>query len=568
MIEHFNDAIEQLTAEGQPFAITTTEVRGVPVKAYAVAPPNMRLIWEASAAYGDADYVVYEDERYSYTDAHAHVRSLAHALVDTYGVLAGDRVAVAMRNYPEWIMSYWAITSIGAAIVGMNAWWTGPEMEYGLRDASPKVLICDHERLHNVEPHLTTLRAEHPLDVIAVRTEGELPDGVIGWGDVVDPASAPATLPSVDIHPDDDACIFYTSGTTSFPKGAQLTHRGSVANLMNMGLMPAAAGIAKQMAGLEVPDPADVPPPSVLLPVPLFHVTGCNCVLHPVTAAGGKLVSMYKWDTDNAIDLIEREKITVFTGVPTMSRELLLSPKWAMADTSSIAAMGGGGAALQPDLVEKIDEGLDSGVPQTGYGLTETHGIATSLSDVFFLAKPDSCGPIVPTLEAKIVDDDGNELPDGQLGELIMRGSNVIKGYLNRPEDTAEAIRDGWFYSGDIAFLEDGFVHIRDRKKDIVIRGGENIHCGEVESAIYEHPAVAEAAVFGVPDDRLGEEVGVAIVLAADTHLDEAELRAHLEDRLARFKIPAYVWFRDEPLPRNANGKFVKRDLRNQLLRD
>ncbi|MCB0991834.1 MAG: acyl--CoA ligase, partial [Acidimicrobiales bacterium] len=294
MTDNFAAAIQQLTAEG-PFAITTTEVRGIPLRAYAAAPPNMRFVWEMSAAHGDAEYIVYNDERYSYADTHARVRSLAHALADTYGIKRGDRVAVSMRNYPEWIMSYWAITSLGAAIVGMNAWWTGPEMEYGLRDASPKVLICDRERLHNVEPHLSTLRSEHQLDLIVVRVDqaAELPDGAAHWNDIVDPATAPAALPEAHIDPDDDACIFYTSGTTGFPKGAQLTHRGTVANLMNMAVMPTAAALAKQMSGMEVPDPASAPTPSVLLPVPLFHVTGCNCVLHPITLAGGKLVSMY-----------------------------------------------------------------------------------------------------------------------------------------------------------------------------------------------------------------------------------------------------------------------------------
>ena len=575
MLDVYNATYQQMTGEGGPFETVVEEVRGIPVKVYKAAPPNMRVLWELSALHGDKEYLVYDDERYTYTEAHAIVRSLAHQLVDTYGVQPGDRVAVSMRNYPEWIFSYWAITSVGAAVVGMNAWWTGEEMRFGIEDSTPKVMILDQERLDRVVPELESLRENAELPIIAVRTTGDLPSGAAAWGDVVDAAAAPAALPEVAIDPDDDVCIFYTSGTTGFPKGAQLTHRGSVSNLMNMAFMTASAGAAKAAAGMsdgaaDNPLDGDELQPTVLLPVPLFHVTGCNCVMHPITAAGGRIVSMYKWDAGEALKLIEREKVTVFTGVPTMSREMLLHPDWATTDTSTVGSMGGGGAALQPDLVEKIDEGLEgSGKPSTGYGLTETHGIITSVGDVMYLMKPESVGPVVPTLDAKCVDDDGNDVGINALGELVVRGSNVIKGYLNRPDATAEAIVDGWFHTGDIAIIdEDGFVHIRDRKKDMVIRGGENIHCGEVEAAIYEHPAIAEAAVFGVPDDRLGEEVGVAIVLAPGTELDEAGLREHLTGKMAPFKIPSHVWFRTEPLPRNANGKFVKRELKAELLGD
>ena len=364
-------------------------------------------------------------------------------------------------------------------------------------------------------------------------------------------------------------CIFYTSGTTGVPKGAQLTHRGSVHNLMSMGFGAAAAAAAKARAAPDEPAPEAGLQPTVLLPVPLFHVTGCNCVLHPATAVGGRVVLMYRWDPDLAVELIEREKVTVFTGVPTMSREMIHSPRWAETDTSSLTAMGGGGAALQPDLVEKIDDGLERGRPHTGYGLTETHGIVSGLSGIFYVNKPESVGPPVPVMEARCVDEDGMSVPPGELGELEVRGPNVIKGYLNQPDATAEAIVNGWFRTGDVAFIDpEGFIHIRDRLKDIVIRGGENIHCGEVEAAIYEHPSVAEAAVFGVPDERLGEEVGVALVLAPGTALDELELDDFLADRLAEHKRPCHVWFRDEPLPRNANGKFVKRELRAELLGD
>ncbi len=577
MIEHLRAARAELTAEGSQFALTKAEVLGHEIDVFAQAPPSMRFVWELATGYGDATYVVFEDESYTYAEIDARVRSLAHHLRDAHGVGSGDRVAIAMRNYPEWIVSYWAVLATGAAVVGMNAWWTSQEMAYGLSDSRPKVLIADDERLERVIPELDGLRADGSLHVISVRSDRELPDDASRWDDIVDPAAAPDGLPEATIDPEDDACIFYTSGTTGFPKGAQLTNRGCVSNLMNLAFMTTAMKMAEAKADPEAAAAAEAavaekapPQTAFMAPTPLFHVTANNCLLHPATLTGSKIVFTYKWDAARAIELIERERVTNFSGVPTMSREMLLHPDWETRDTSSLQGMGGGGAPLQPDLVEKIDENLPTGAPSTGYGLTETCGIVTANGSAFYMAKPSSCGPIVPTLQAKLIDELGNDLPDDDpnvTGELCVRGAVVIKGYLNKPEATAEALPERWFRTGDIARIdEDGFVFIVDRAKDMVLRGGENIYCSEVEAAIYKHPAVAEAAVFSVPDDRLGEDVGAAIVLVDGESLDDAGLRAHLEPLLAKFKIPNHVWFLDEPLPQNANGKFVKRTLQEQLL--
>ena len=576
VIDHYRAARQELTAEGSPFAVSEIVVRDAPIKVFTAAPPSMRFLWELTAGYADRDYIVYEDERYTYAEVDAQVRALAHLLHDVHGVGRGDRVAIAMRNYPEWVVAYWATVSIGAAVVGMNAWWTPTEMEYGLSDSRPKVLIADDERLERALPILERVRAGGPMHVISVRSERELPADASRWADVVKPAEAPAGLPAVDIDPDDDACIFYTSGTTGFPKGAQLTHRGSVHNVMNLAFMAAATASADAKAiaagELEAPTAAPAAPAQnvFMAPTPLFHVTACNCLLHPATLTGSRIVLSYKWDPGRALELIEREGVTTFSGVPTMSRELLMHPDWDTRDTSTLQGMGGGGAALQPDLVTKIAGALKgTGAPSTGYGLTETHGIVTANTARFFIAKPESCGPVVPTLDAKLVDDEGNDVeasPDA-IGQLCVRGAVVIKGYLNRPEATADSIRDGWFNTGDIARIdEQGFVYIVDRAKDMVLRGGENVYCSEVETVIYQNDQVAEAAVFGIPDERLGEEVGAAIVLAPGSTLTEAELRSFLAERMAKHKIPAQIWFLDEQLPRNANGKFVKRELRAQLL--
>jgi long-chain acyl-CoA synthetase len=572
MIEQYQEAWEELTAAGAQFATKVIEVRGVPITVFESALPNMRTVWEMARGYGDRDYVVYEDERYTFAEADAIIRALADRLVQVHGVQPGDRVALAMRNYPEWVFGYWATISIGAAVVGMNAWWTSEEMRYGLSDSKPVVLIADAERVDRVLPVLDELRADAPLALITVRYDGDLPEGAERWEDVIDPASAPPELPAVEIDPDDDSCIFYTSGTTGFPKGAQLTHRGSVHNLLNLVFMTTVAGLASAKAGVQAAAPAlddsGAPKQAVFMaPTPLFHVTANNCLLHPATISGGRIVFTYKWDAGRALELIEREGVTNFSGVPTMSRELLMHPDWAKRDTSTLAGMGGGGAPLQPDLVDKIDKSLAGGAPSTGYGLTETHGIVTANSGSLYVAKPSSCGRVVPTLEAKLVDENDNEVPAGQPGELCVRGAVVIKGYLNRPEATADSIRDGWFHTGDVATIDDdGFVFIVDRIKDMVLRGGENVYCSEVEAAIYELDGIAEAAVFGVPDDRLGEIVGVAIVLTPGAEMTEDDLISRLGERLAKFKVPERVWFLNESLPRNANGKFVKRELKESLL--
>ena len=568
VIDHLKTVWSELTSPGAPFAMADITVGGIPMKGFVSAPPNMRSVWEIATAYGDKDYIVYEDERYTYAEISVQVRALAAHLRNDHGVGSGDRVAIAMRNYPEWVVSYWATLATGAAVVGVNAWWTGAELEYGLVDSSPKVLIADGERLTRVVAHLEAIRAHHPMALIAVRTDSA-PVGAIAWADVTDAASAPSALPEATIDPDDDACIFYTSGTTGFPKGAELTHRGCVTNLMHLAFWGNATALAKarRLAAEGKTQAPSTFPAAYMAPTPLFHVTANNCLLQPATLTGAKIVFTYKWDPGRALELIERERVTNFSGVPTMSRELLAHPDFAKRDLSSVAAMGGGGAALQADLVEKIDKSLGGGQPSTGYGLTETCGIVTANSAEFFLAKPSSCGPLMPTFEGKLVDEDGNTVPAGQPGQLCVRGPAVIRGYLNKPEATADAIRDGWFNTGDIARIDDdGFAYIVDRAKDMVLRGGENVYCSEVETSLYLHPAVAEAAVFAMPDERLGEEVAAAVLPHPGVVVTEAELQAFLGERIAKYKVPARIWILEQPIPRNANGKFVKRELKTQLL--
>jgi len=547
----------ELTAPGAMFETIRQKVNGADILCFKNAPPSVRAFWLSTAAYGPRPYIVFQDEMITYAQAHDLVASVANWMTAN-GIKRGDRVAIAMRNYPEWMLIYWACCCLGVAAVGMNAWWTAEEMAYALGDSKPKAVFADDERLARI--------AEKPamaagMILVAVRTPAKA--GQVAYGDVVATGGA---LPDVAIDPDDDACIFYTSGTTGNPKGAQLTHRGCVSNLMNMLFSTQVQALATARGTGVVVDPATAPIPAGLITTPLFHVTANNCGSYLVTAAGGKLVLMYKWDPAEALRLIEKEKITAMSGVPVMARELIAHPDFAKTDTSSLTTLGGGGAQLQPDLVKKIDSTVATARPNTGYGMTETCGIITSVSGDFFVDRPDSAGPAMPSFEAKCVDDHGKDLPPGAVGELWVRGSSVIKGYINRPEATAQSITDGWLHTGDVARIdEDGFIYIVDRKKDMVLRGGENIYCSEVETVLFSHPDVAEVAVFGVPDDRLGEEVGAAVVPKPGSSLSAAALRDHCAAVMAKHKIPRFIWILADGLPRNANGKFVKRQLRDML---
>ena len=545
-----------LCAPGQLFEMEDVQVGDHTLRSWKHSAPNMREFWLQSAGHGDKDYLVYNDERWTYAQAHDAVARIARWMADN-DIQPGDRVAIAMRNYPEWLLCYWAILSLGAVVVGVNAWWVPEELSYGLGDSKPKAIFCDRERLERWQQ----VRGELPdMLAVAVRCEQPLPEGVLPWEQVM---QAEADMPAATIDPNDDACIFYTSGTTGRPKGAQLTHRGCANNVLsavfsNLSLMSALASTAGQE--VEVPGPS-----AVLLTTPLFHVTANNVIAQSNTMLGNKLVHMYKWDAGEAIRLIEREKISSLSGVPVMAREVLTHPDYAKADMSSLKTVGGGGAAVQPDLVEKIDDNTDAAAV-SAFGMTEVCGLVTGIAGPYFTDKPGSVGPVVPTHDVKCVDENGNTVNAGERGEVLLRGPQVIKGYLNRPDATAETIVDGWLHTGDIGYLDDdGFLYLVDRAKDMVLRGGENIYCAEVEAVLYRHPAVAETVVFAVPDDKLGEEVGCAIFPKEGQSIDAAQVRAYCKEHMAAYKIPRYIWPVDEALPRNASGKFLKKELRAQL---
>ncbi|HYB98958.1 MAG TPA: class I adenylate-forming enzyme family protein [Candidatus Limnocylindrales bacterium] len=564
----------RLTAPGQPFEMEERDIRGIPTRVWKHAPPSLAAILQGSAAFGDRDFLVYENERWSYARHFNMAARLAEVLIERHGIVKGDRVAVAMRNFPEWPVAFWGAAAAGAVVVPLNAWWTGAELLYGLRDSGTRVLICDGERLARIESELPALRGEG-LVTLVVRHSGSLPEGVERFEDVMGVVPGDMKLPAVAIDPEDDATIFYTSGTTGNPKGVVGTHRNICGNLLSLGFViarNAARTAAAAAAGLHDAGPAApqaaAPGQGVnLVSVPFFHATGCHSILVANLAAGNRLVLMHKWDPARALELIERERVTNCGGVPAMVWQMIDHPDFARRDLSSLRGIGYGGAPAAPELVRRIAELFPGRTPSNGYGLTETSSVTTMNAGYDYLRHPDSVGVPIPVCDVKVVDEEGRELPTGEAGELWIKGPNVVKGYFNKPKETQASFTDGWLHSGDVARIDaEGFVYLVDRAKDLLIRGGENISSVEVEAALFEHPAVTDAAVIGIPHQVLGEEVGAVVHLKHGMTATEEELKRHVAQRLAGFKVPVKIWFYDEPLPRNPAGKILKRDLRKQLV--
>lgn len=548
---------EILTAPGQRFEMEVIDIRGVPTRVWKNAPPNLRAIALVGRAYGDRIFTIYEDERVTYDAWFRAVAALADDL-RARGIGKGDRVALAMRNLPEWPVAFFAAVTIGAICVPLNAWWTGAELAYGLADSGTRALICDDERWDRIAPHLSD--CPDLAHVIVTRSQ-QAPQGTTALEAIIGTpreyaALPPRELPAAEIAPDDDATIFYTSGTTGKPKGALGTHRNLCTNLLSSAYNAACAVLRR---GEPLPEPK---PKVGLTVIPLFHVTACSAGLMGNIAAGNTMIFMRKWDAVEAFRIIEREKVNTTGGVPTIAWQMIEHPERKNYDLSSIEAIAYGGAPSAPELVRKIRE-VFGALPGNGWGMTETMATVTGHSSEDYLNRPDSCGPPVAVADLKIMDPLGvTELPVGEVGELWARGPMVVKGYWNKPEATAETFIDGWVRTGDLARLDDeGFCYIVDRAKDMIIRGGENIYSSEVENVLYDHPAVTDAALIGLPHQQLGEEPAAVVHLAPGTSASEAELQQWVAERLARFKVPVRIVFSAETLPRNANGKILKKDL-------
>ncbi|MGW8953279.1 class I adenylate-forming enzyme family protein [Streptomyces sp. NPDC055709] len=545
---HSEDPSGRLTAPGAPF-----EVEG---GAYVSGPRTLREFVEATWAFGEQPFLVAESGTYTYGEFFAAASALAGRLVEVHGLRPGDRAVIGMRNHPEWQIAFWAAQLAGLVAVPLNAWWTEEEFTYALDDCTPRVLLVDGERL----PRIGAWASRQQVPVIVFHHDGPAGEGVERYEDLPapDPGVAP---PDVQVRPEDDATIIYTSGTTGRPKGAVATQLAQAGAAMNPRYTAAASALGRGVL------PGQGRAPVSLMTFPFFHVAAFTTV-YSVMAVGGTLVLMRKWDAEQALTLIGRHGVTHYSGVPTTALQLLAAAERSGAHLESLTHLNTGGAAAPPDLVARLTARFGERVePRNGYGLTETSGGVTANFGAGYRRFPDSVGRPTPATEVRIAGPSGEVLPEGEVGELWLRGQSLVRGYWRDEDATRQAFTaDGWFRTGDLATVRDGRVSIVDRLKDMVVRGGENVYCVEVEAALHDHPDVVDAAVLGVPHPVLGEEVAAVVLLGPGAAVTADELRAHVGRTLAAFKVPAHVVVRDEPLPRNPTGKILKRELRGPLV--
>jgi len=562
------EAASLLTASGSHFEIAEEYVHGRKASVWKHAPRDLRtLLLDAWKDHAEKTFLVYRAERITYDAFGKAVLKLADELARA-GVGKGDRVTIIMRNLPEFPVAAFAAAVLGAIVAPLNAWGTGLNLLAGISDSDPTVIVADEDRWKRVLESLPEAPAvlENVREVIVTRqgSDREQPlscgTKLRDWNDVV---GAPDTwsalprfaVPAVEIAPDDVASLFYTSGTTGSSKGVMQTHRNAGSTLM-VGTYAVARNMLR--AGLPVPS-RKVENKANLLSVPLFHTTGFHLYLLRAMSTGSKLVMIHKWDPLEAMQLIESEQITTFGGVPTLAWDVVNHPRRKEFDLSSVEVLTYGGAPSSPVLFERIKDAFKPTVPATGWGMTETTAAFTQLSGRELQDHPGSAGLCAPVGAMSIRDESSNPLPAGQIGELWVTGPNCAIGYWRRPAETAEVFIDGWVRTGDLGYLdENGFLYLVDRKKDMIIRGGENIFCAEVESALYHHPSVADVVVIARSHETLGEEPVALIALKEGASADVSEIAGAARKHIAAFKIPADIIFVSEPLPRNPSGKLDK----------
>ena len=552
MKKTFQEVVDESTAQGQLFE--TKELlhsNGNTYKEFINTPKTLKDYYQFGLLHPEVDWLVFENERYTYKDVLDRSHQVANAL-NQQGLKKGDRVAVCMQNNPEYIFIYLACTSMGFVFVPLNSWWVAKEIIYGLDNSGAKIIFGDEKRLKGLESH----------DAIKIIVRAQQESSYQSFNNFV--LNQSEVLPDVTIDTDDNATIFYTSGSTGYPKGVLSSHRNILATLFSWALFFSARSASAESNSEE--DDTTKPPLSLLHCVPLFHVTGSHAGLLMSVLSGRKIVLMPKWDPTEALKLIEAERITAITGVPTQTWDLLNHPQRDEYDLSSLDDLSGGGAPRPPEHVKRLNDEMN-GSPSIGYGLTETNAVGTLNAGEDYIKHAASCGKAVPPVtEIAIADDDWNHLEEGQTGEVLIKSPANMSGYWNNPDATNEVFgKDGWFRTGDIGYIKDEFLYIIDRAKDLVIRGGENISCIEVESAISLLSAVREVAVFGISDERLGEVLCAAIYTDDKKFDDASSIQSFLKDKLADFQIPQHIKIYLEPLPRIASGKFSKPEMRDEF---
>lgn len=555
------EAVAHVTTTNPTFEVTEAEIRGTTFRVFKNIPPTVPALLQASRepqGNGTAEYLVFQEERWTFDAFCSDINRMARALRDDLGVQPGQPVAIALRNYPELLILMMAISSVGGVVVFLNAWWTTEEMDYALRDSGAKIVFVDAPRLDRLTPLVSGLE----LSLIGVRDAEDRTE--TAFSALRDGVSDDSWI-NHPIDTDDDFAIMYSSGTTGHPKGVVQPHRGAV-NAVFTWLMQA---VMAPLIDPPAPDAPEAPRPSVLVVTPLFHVTATHPMFLLSLPAGAKLAMLYKWDAEEAVRVIDREKITRFLGVPTQSADLMLACERLGVDLPSLDFMGAGGAKRPAAQVARLARQFPNAKPATGWGMTETNANGIGMVGDDYIKRPGAAGRLYPPVqEVKFLDDDGNAVPVGTLGEITVKSPCNMRCYLNKPEATAEVLKDGWLRTGDLGVIdEEGFITILDRKKNIIIRGGENIACLDVAGALHRHPDVIEACAFPIPDDRLGEIVGAGVQLRAGSVVTQSEIQEFLKEHIAGFKIPEHIWFRHTPLPRGATDKLDQRALRAECLK-
>ncbi|WKN61379.1 class I adenylate-forming enzyme family protein [Rhodococcus opacus] len=517
-------------------------------------PRTLVAAFAQTSAYADDEAILYGDERYTYRQQYQLAYRLAYQLVHRFGVRPGDRVAFAMRNYPEFPLVFWATQLAGAIAVPLNAWLSSHELAVLVDDCEPAVIFADDERLQRLSSHPHLLAKAR--GVVAVRCQHP---GTNAFSDLVADDSNSAEFLAHQPEPDDVATILYTSGTTGRPKGVLGTHRNHVSTILSVRLR--AEALRESRDGTDT-DGGGAPQGTTLITFPLFHIAGLT-IMTSNTFAGRRVALMYKWDVEDAMRIIAAEQVSELTGPPLVVRQTIEAARTGNYDVSSLTTLGNGGAPAGHKQVRDIVEVFDGRVvPTTGYGLTETTSAVLLNTGAEFVDRPSGIGRLLPTVEIHICDGQGQPVDPGAVGELWVRGPQVAAGYYRLESATEAAFGDGWFRTGDLVIQSaDGFVELVGRLKDVIIRGGENVYCAEVESVLEDHPDVIEAAIVGRPHELLGEEVEAVVRLHSGRDIGGDQLIEFAAARLATFKVPRHVTISPEPLPRNAAGKLMKREL-------
>ncbi|MFK8330995.1 class I adenylate-forming enzyme family protein [Pseudomonas sp. BJa5] len=554
--QRWRQAWAQLIAPGSPFEVVSPEDGG-PRRFRHTAPDLLQAI-DAGRVHGDREFLVWQEQRLTFAQYFDQVDRLAGQLIGSFKLQPGARVAIAMRNQPAWLVAFAAIQRCGAVCVPLNSWGLRDELLHGLQDSGACLLLCDEARLRVLGGDL----GSGSLSTIVVGTAADqvLSEHCLRYEDLL--AAPPLPVPSLQLDPDAAALILYTSGTTSRAKGVLSSHRAICQALTALEFQGAFCAMSSpERIGVVINSGLA---PTTLMAVPLFHVSGLHAQFLLALRAGRRLVLMYKWDVERALDLIRDERCTQFNGAPVMMQQLLASPRFGGADTASLFGLGLGGGASSSSLLASMIERKPDAIGGSGYGLTESNGIGAAIGGDQFVYKPGSCGWPLPIVDVRIGDDPQHPLPAGSPGLIWLRSPTLMSGYWNLAADSAATLRGGWLDTGDTGYLDDeGFLCISGRVKDLINRGGEKISAAEIEACIGDMPGVQEAAAFAVADSQLGEAVALAV--RAEPHLEAGAIQAYIAARLAAYKVPARVYLHATPLPRNATGKVLKAQLQQSV---